>query len=140
MAQKKSFLVYFDNYPMVQALPLEQRGLLLTALFEYGMAAGEPDSPSIPEILEYFADRVKEYKKIGVVYVESAVPLSEEQKEKIEKRVLETTDYVSLEPHYQVDETLIGGLVIRIGGRVADSSIRTRLENLRRELSKIQLV
>ena len=47
---------------------------------------------------------------------------------------------MSLEPHYQVDETLIGGLVIRIGGRVADSSIRTRLENLRRELSKIQLV
>ena len=95
---------------------------------------------SIPEILEYFADRVKEYKKIGVVYVGSAVPLSGEQKEKIERRVLGTTDYVSLEPHYQVDETLIGGLVIRIGGRVADSSIRTRLENLRRELSKIQLV
>ena len=60
MAQKKSFLVYFDNYPMVQALPLEQRGLLLTALFEYGMAAGEPDSPSIPEILEAFPAMTEE--------------------------------------------------------------------------------
>lgn len=60
MAQKKSFLVYFDNYPMVQALPLEQRGLLLTALFEYGMAAGEPDSPSIPEILEAFPAMAEE--------------------------------------------------------------------------------
>lgn len=62
MAQKKSFLVYFDNYPMVQALPLEQRGLLLTALFEYGMAAGEPDSPSIPEILEAFPAMTEETK------------------------------------------------------------------------------
>ena len=60
MAQKKSFLVYFDNYPMVQALPLEQRGLLLTALFEYGMAAGEPDSPSLPEILEAFPAMTEE--------------------------------------------------------------------------------
>ena len=60
MAQKKSFLVYCDNYPMVQALPLEQRGLLLTALFEYGMAAGEPDSPSIPEILEAFPAMTEE--------------------------------------------------------------------------------
>ena len=60
MAQKKSFLVYFDNYPMVQALPLEQRGLLLTALFKYGMAAGEPDSPSIPEILEAFPAMTEE--------------------------------------------------------------------------------
>lgn len=60
MAQKKSFLVYFDNYPMVQALPLEQRGLLLTALFEYGMAAGEPDSLSIPEILEAFPAMTEE--------------------------------------------------------------------------------
>lgn len=62
MAQKKSFLIYFDNYPMVQGLPPEQRGWLLTALFEYGMAAGEPDGRSIPEILEAFPAMTEETK------------------------------------------------------------------------------
>ena len=62
MAQKKSFLIYFDNYPMVQGLPPEQRGWLLTALFEYGMAAGEPGGRSIPEILEAFPAMTEETK------------------------------------------------------------------------------
>ena len=90
-------------------------------------------------ICDYFIDRVKEYKKIGVVKVTSAVVLSDEQKERVEKRLLETTQYVSLEVGYEVDESLLGGLVIRIGDRVVDSSIRTQLEELKRDLMKLQL-
>lgn len=93
----------------------------------------------IVPILDYFIDRVKEYKKIGVVSVTSAAELSEEQKKKIENRILETTAFVSLETEYRVDPDLIGGLVIRIGDRVVDSSIRTQLLELKRELLKIQL-
>ena len=90
-------------------------------------------------ICDYFINRVKEYKKIGVVKVTSAVLLSEEQKQRVEKRLLETTQYVDLEITYAVDESLLGGLVIRIGDRVVDSSIRTRLEEVKRDLMKLQL-
>ena len=90
-------------------------------------------------ICDYFIDRVKEYKKIGVVKVTSAVLLSEEQKQRVEKRLLETTQYVDLEITYAVDESLLGGLVIRIGDRVVYSSIRTRLEEVKRDLMKLQL-
>ena len=38
-----------------------------------------------------------------------------------------------------MDESLIGGMVIRIGDRVVDSSVKSRLQSLTRELSKIQL-
>lgn len=86
------------------------------------------------EILDYFADRVKDYRRIGVVYIASALPLEAAQKKKIEKKVLETSGYASLEPHYSVDKDLIGGLVIRIGDRVVDSSIRSKLDRLTREL------
>ena len=57
----------------------------------------------------------------------------------IEKRLLETTKYVKFEMHYDVDAALIGGMVIRIKDRVVDSSIQTKLYDLTRELSKIQL-
>ena len=81
-------------------------------------------------ILEYFIQRVKEFKKIGAAYVTSAVELGAEQKAALEKRLLETTGYVQFEMHYDVDTSLLGGMVIRIGDRVVDSSIKTRLYEL----------
>ncbi|MDE6674321.1 MAG: F0F1 ATP synthase subunit delta, partial [Acetatifactor sp.] len=38
-----------------------------------------------------------------------------------------------------VDPSLIGGMVIRIKDRVVDSSIRTKLADMERELLQIQL-
>ncbi len=91
------------------------------------------------EILQYFAARVKEYRRIGVVYITSALPLTGSQKEKIERKILATSGYAKLEPHYEVEESLIGGLIIRIADRVMDSSVRGKLERLTRELREIQL-
>ena len=93
----------------------------------------------LPDIFAYFIARVKEYKKIGVAEVTSAVSLSEEQKQKIEKKLLGTTHYESMEINHKVDAKLIGGLLIRIGDRVVDSTIRSRLNHLTAELMKISL-
>ena len=57
----------------------------------------------------------------------------------LEKKLLETTKYVEFEIDYTVDNSLIGGMVIRIGDRIVDNSIKTRLYELTKELSKIQL-
>lgn len=94
---------------------------------------------SLKAILEYFIARVKEYKKIGVVHVSSAMALTDAQKERICEKILATTEYVEIEMHYTVDASLIGGVVIRIGDRVADGSVKNKLYELKRDLSKIQL-
>ena len=91
------------------------------------------------KVFAYFTAKVKEYNHIGTAYVTSAVELSDSQKENIEKRLLETTAYVQFEMHYNVDAAIIGGLIIRIGDRVVDSSVKTKLARLTRELSQIQL-
>ncbi|MDE7325230.1 MAG: F0F1 ATP synthase subunit delta [Lachnospiraceae bacterium] len=90
-------------------------------------------------VLGYFLSIVKEYKKIGVVDVVSAVELTDGQKEKLCEKLLATTDYATLEIHYRVDAALIGGLVVRIGDRVVDSSIRTKLSQMEKQLQRIQL-
>lgn len=41
--EKKSFLVYFDSYPWVRLLTLEEKGLLLDALFRYADRVQEED-------------------------------------------------------------------------------------------------
>ena len=90
-------------------------------------------------IMEYFLDEVKAMKGIGVCYVTTPMELKEAQKEAVVKKLIETTDFKEMEMHYAVDETLIGGMVIRIGDRVVDSSIQTKLSKLEAQLLKIQL-
>lgn len=93
----------------------------------------------IKDILVYFIDKVKEYKGIGVAYVTTPSKLSEAMKAKVLKKLLDTTSYKEFEINYSVDESLIGGMIIRIGDRIVDSSIKSKLMGISRELNKIDL-
>ena len=91
------------------------------------------------DILQYFLDRVKEFKGIGVAYVTTPYELKEDKKEAICKKLLATTSYKEMEMHYDVKKELLGGMQIRIGDRVVDSSIQTKLNQLQKDLLKIQI-
>ena len=90
-------------------------------------------------VFDYFVALVKEEKKIGKADVTTAVPLSDNQKAQVEEKLLATTKYESFEMNYKVDKSLIGGMIVRIGDRVMDSSIQTKLNHLSRELRSIQV-
>lgn len=90
-------------------------------------------------IIRYFLDKVREEKNIGVAYVTSAFPLEDAQREQIRQKLLHTTKYKEFEIIYNVDNGLIGGLVIRVGDRVVDSSIRSRIDHLSKELYNVSL-
>lgn len=93
-------------------------------------------SAELPAICAYVIGRLKEYKRIGIAYVTSAVRLTDEQKAKIEERLIATTDYATMEMHYKEDASLIGGLIIRMEDRVVDSSIKRQLERMSATLSQ----
>ena len=101
---------------------------LLTMLINKG------HQKEIISVLDYVINAIKEEKGIGIAHISSAVELSKEQKEKIEKKLLDTTDYKEIEGNYDVDKTLIGGLVIRISDTVVDSSLKTQIANLSKSL------
>lgn len=90
-------------------------------------------------VFDYFVELVKEEKKIGKADVTTAIPLSDKQKVQLEEKLLATTKYESFEMNYEVDASLIGGMIVRIGDRVIDSSIQTKLNNLSRDLRSIQV-
>lgn len=93
----------------------------------------------IPAIFENFLEKVREYRKIGVAKVVSATELSAEQKKRIEEKLLSQTAYESFDMQYSTDPALIGGMVIRIGDRVVDASIKSKIERMAASLSKLQL-
>lgn len=93
----------------------------------------------LEHIFQYLEEKVREYKNIGVVNVTTAVELSDEQKERLKDRLLEITSFKQLEFDYSINPDIIGGMILRIGDRVVDSSIRTEIDEMAKSLSKIQL-
>ena len=90
-------------------------------------------------VFEHFVHRAKEYKHIGTAYVTTVVELNEIQKYDLEQKLKETTSYEKFEINYSIDSSLIGGMVIRIGDRVVDSSVATRLANMTKRLKNLQI-
>jgi len=93
----------------------------------------------INAIFDDFVNKVKAYNEIGVAYVSTAKELTDAQQAAVEAKLLETTDYKSMEMHYSVDEGIIAGMIIRIGDRVVDSSVRSRLDGLKKQLLETQV-
>ncbi|HXG13271.1 MAG TPA: ATP synthase F1 subunit delta [Gemmataceae bacterium] len=67
------------------------------------------------------------------VQVRSAVPLADDQRERLAQELRQA---FRLEPvlETRVDPELIGGMVVRVGDWLYDASVRTRLETLRKQL------
>lgn len=139
----------FDKLMLHPGIPKQEKLEMLNAVFK-GRVSDELAGlmeivirkeryGELQDIFRYFIDKVKEEKGIGAAYITSAVPLTEAQKTATVAKLLETTSYQSIESDFQVDEALLGGMVIRINDRVVDSSVRTKLNDLTRQLLQIRL-
>ena len=85
---------------------------------------------ALDAILGSFENCVREHEQIAEVSVTTAVALTEAQQERIRNRLLALTRYRKLAIVYSADASLIGGIIVQIGDRRADASVRTRLEAL----------
>ena len=85
------------------------------------------------QVREEFERLVDEHRGIAHGGVVTAVPLSEDERREVEMRLSEVTGkQVVVEA--EVDPSIVGGLVARVGDRLIDGSTRTRLLDLRRDL------
>jgi F-type H+-transporting ATPase subunit delta len=69
------------------------------------------------------------------VELTSAVQLDPEIAERVGDEIAKQTDR-KVDLRTNVDPDVLGGLVLRVGNMVLDTSIRTRLERLRREIAR----
>jgi F-type H+-transporting ATPase subunit delta len=80
-------------------------------------------------IVAAFAALVAERRGQVTAHVASAHALSMVQREALRARLIEA-GYGQVNIEEQVDRSLLGGLVVRIGARLFDSSVKSRLQRL----------
>ena len=93
--------------------------------------------PVINDLRSAYATLANERAGRVEVQVTTAEPLSPQIELEVRQAMAQVTGKEVL-LHTEVDASLIGGIVARVGGKVYDSSIRTRLEGMRMALLHAQ--
>lgn len=127
------------------AVPFEQKERILRRVVEgVGPQAlnlillmvrrGRPGA--IHAMVSRFAELVRRERGISLAEVRTALPLDDAQRDDVIARLRELTGE-QVEINEVVDEALIGGIAVRIGDRLYDASVRSRLERLRARLTAV---
>jgi F-type H+-transporting ATPase subunit delta len=91
---------------------------------------------AIPAMIGYFGELIRRERGIVLAEVRTALPLEDEQRRSVVGRLAEITGE-QVDINEVVDESLIGGIAVRIGDRLYDASVRNRLERLRARLTAV---
>jgi F-type H+-transporting ATPase subunit delta len=89
----------------------------------------------ITEIANSYISQVKEYKGIVPITITSARVLDAATKANIFAKI-STTVKGTLEITELVDESIVGGFIVRMGDKQFDASVATQLLRMKQELSK----
>ena len=89
----------------------------------------------IPQIADSFQAQLKAHKGIVPVTLISAQALDSKTKETIIAKVQSTIKGI-LEVTEEIDASLIGGFVVKIGDNRIDASVANQLENLKQRLTR----
>jgi F-type H+-transporting ATPase subunit delta len=99
-----------------------------TALVSMLVAAGQ--GSDLPAVVDRFLELAASEREHEVAEVRSAIPLDDKQQERLAEALGRATGK-NVEVKVIVDESVLGGLVARIGDTVIDGSVRHRLEQLK---------
>ena len=125
-------------------LPSEnKRGLIRDALGEranpitvnlLGFLVEQGRSREIDRVVSAMAEVGAESRRHGLAEVRSAVPLDEDRRARLARALSDATGR-EIEVRVVVDPGVVGGIVARIGDEVFDGSVRSRLEDAKRQLA-----
>jgi F-type H+-transporting ATPase subunit delta len=91
---------------------------------------------AIARMTEHFASLVRRERGVALAGIRTALPLDDAQRGSVTERLAELTGD-KIEINEVVDPGLIGGITVRIGDRLYDASVRSRLERLRARLTAV---
>ncbi len=91
---------------------------------------------ALRDIIAGFRSLLADYRDEVTAEVTSAVPLSDQQTDNL-KATLKAKTGKDVSLTQSVDPTLLGGLIVKIGSRMVDSSIRTKLNSMKMAMKEV---
>jgi F-type H+-transporting ATPase subunit delta len=88
----------------------------------------------VPELVEAFIKLSEEERGTAKAVLVSAKELSQEEINEVNKVTAEIVGKQSLEIETVIDPSVIGGVKLKIGNRIFDGTIKSKLERIEREL------
>ncbi len=108
---------------------LEQEGFSKPVRDFVGVITANRRLRSLRDIVIAFSALVAHRRGIVTAHVASAHPLSDVQRQQLRARLIEA-GYGNVNITEKLDAELLGGLVVRIGARLYDTSLKSRLQRL----------
>ncbi len=136
-ADRDENLLHFLSSPMIDP---EQRAVSIDKMFRGKLSDTLVDSLQVVNrkgrlgllstIVETYRQEHRDLRGRVDVYVATAVPLSDGQREKL---LASVSGYTGAEPdlHESVDKSLIAGIVLRIGDQKVDASVKNEVRKYR---------
>jgi len=90
---------------------------------------------NLPRVAEEFIEMANREQGIVVASVTTAIPLDEKGQKDVEERIKRLSGAKRVEVRNQVDPSIIGGIVARIGDELYDGSVRTQLAQIAERIS-----
>jgi F-type H+-transporting ATPase subunit delta len=97
------------------------------------MVVGSGRARDLPAIVDRLVQRAASSKKLEVATVRSAVPLTDDQKERLAAALANATGK-QVDMKVVVDPSVLGGVTATVGDSVIDGTVRTALDNLKSRL------
>ena len=148
--QGAAFAELFRTYPTLEkvllnpAVPVPQKRAAVTALTDraqtvpivaklLGVLAERDRLVLVPDLLAAYRERLLDYQNVVRAEVTTAAPLGVDRAKAIEASLARVTGRtVTLAA--EVDPTIIGGVVARIGSTIYDGSVKRQLEKMKARL------
>ena len=135
----REFIVFLES-PLYKTMVKKEAVLKLTEKQNdlsrgvYGLMVDKNRESYIPAMAKSFIAMYNEANKIVQVEVNSAVELSKNTLNDIEKYVMSITDSKSVDIKTNIDKSVVGGLTIEFDGKIFDSTVSTQINKIKKEL------
>lgn len=132
----KSPIVRREEQAAAMAKICDAMGIGAPVSSAIGLMAANRRLFALPQVIKGYNELLAKKRGVQAAQVVSAKPLSDAQRAALEDAIKKSVG-ADIALDVTVDEGLIGGLVVKVGSKMIDSSIRTKLASLKTAMKEV---
>ncbi len=121
------------KYKIISAVTKDQLSEITSTFIK--LLCSKNRESNLPEIVHSFVDQYNVQMGLHSATLTTATPISAELEESFKKKIKVASSFDHLELNTKVDESLIGGFVLEVEGKLVDASILRDLNDVKKQFA-----